>query len=105
MTNEERDRAIDFVIESQAKQESRLDRLMESHEKAEHRLEKTEHRLDRYERILKLMIRAGRRERRLRRDQNDDFDRRYRALLDSQAHTDSRLDALIDIVRRKQNGA
>ena len=52
MTNEERDRAMDFVIGSLAglvandqKQDARLDKLIASHEKAEHRL-------DRYERIM-----------------------------------------------------
>src|SRR4029078_8071776 len=66
MTNEERDRAMDFVIESLAglvendqKQDARLDKLIASHEKAEDRL-------DRYERIMKLMIRAGRLERHTR---------------------------------------
>jgi hypothetical protein len=60
MTNEERDRAMDFVIESLAglavndqRQDIRLEELIHSHETAERRL-------DRCERVLKLMIRAGR---------------------------------------------
>ena len=71
----------------------------------EQRLDRDEYRLDRYERMLKLMIRAGRRERTIRREQDERYDRRYQELLASQAHTDSRLDALIDIVRQRMNGA
>jgi len=104
MTDEERDRAMDFVIESLGdltvsshKQEVRLEKLTQSQEDVEHRL-------DRYERILKLMLRAGRRERRIRREQENVHHRRYRGLLESQAHTDSRLDALVDIVRQRMNG-
>ena len=63
MTHEELERAINFIVETlgrlsvnDQKQDTRLDRLIESHEKAEHRL-------GRDERILRLTIRAGRRER------------------------------------------
>ena len=104
MTNEERDRAMDFVIESLAglvandqKQDARLDKLIASHEKAEHRL-------DRYERIMKLMIRAGRRERRTRSQADERLTNALAELADSQAHTDSRLDALVDVVRQRLNG-
>lgn len=61
MTDEERDRAMDFVVESLAglavnvqRQDIRLERLFRSYEMAERRL-------NRCERVLKLMIRAGRR--------------------------------------------
>ena len=100
MTDEERDRAMDFVIESLAglaandqRQDIQLGNLNHSHDKAERRL-------DRCERVLKLMVRAGRRERRIRREQEEDYRRSLRELLDSQTHTDSRLDALVDIVRQ-----
>ncbi len=104
MTDEERDRAMDFVIESLAglaandqSQDISLEELTHSHETAERRL-------DRCERILKLTIRAGRRERRIRRDQEEYFNRRLSELLDSQTHTDGRLDALVDIVRQNFGG-
>jgi len=91
---------MDFVIESLAglavndqRQDIRLEELFHSHERAERRL-------DRCERVLKLVIRAGRRERRIRREQDEYYNRRLRELLDSQTHTDSRLDALVDIVRQ-----
>lgn len=70
-----------------------------------------EERLDRLERIVRLVVRAGLRERRDTREKLD-------ALIDAhiktedamarmataQAHTDKRLDALIDIVRDLRNG-
>jgi len=104
MTEEERDRAMDFVIESLAglaandqRQDARLDKLIASHEKAEHRL-------DRYERIMKLMIGAGRRERRTRSQADERLTNALAELADSQAHTNIRLDALVDIVRQRLNG-
>jgi hypothetical protein len=104
MTDEERDRAMDFVIESLAglaaneqRQDISLEELIHSHETAERRL-------GRCERILKLMIRAGRRERRIRREQEEHYNRRLGELLDSQSHTDGRLDAVVDIVRQNFGG-
>src|SRR5256714_15601771 len=75
-------------------------------------------RLSRLERIAKLMARAGRRERRHRREQNERFDQQFtrvndalarlaeaqKRTEDSIAHTDSKLDALVDIVRQRMNG-
>jgi hypothetical protein len=69
-------------------------------EKLIHSDETAERRLDRCERVMKLIVRAGRRERRIRREQEEDYNRSLRELLDSQTHTDSRLDALVDIVRQ-----
>lgn len=111
MTDEERQRAMDFIVTQQAKNSVELDRLLESHGRAEHRLDRNEHCLDRDKRFLKLMTRAARRGRR-------DFNQRFArvtealtALAEAQtrteasiAHTDKRLDALIDIVRANNNG-
>jgi len=111
MTNEERDRAMDFVIESLAgltvngqKQSARLEKLIESQEKATYRL-------DRYERIMKMIIRAGRRERRTRRENDDhlakalvELTQAHKRTEDSIAHTNTKLDALVDIVRKGLNG-
>jgi len=111
MTDEDRQRAMDFIAEQTAKNSVAIDKLIETHQRAEnrlalteHRLDRDEYRLDRDERLLKLMTRAARRERRLRRGQDERFDRRYQELLESQAHTDNRLDALVDIVRQRNGG-
>ena len=111
MTDEERQRAMDFIAQQTAKNSVEIEKLIETHRRAEnrlalteHRLDRDEYRLDRDERILKLMIRAARRERRLRREQDERFDRRYQELLQLQAHTDNRLDALVDIVRQRNGG-
>lgn len=104
MTDEERQRAMDFIVAQQAKFSADLEQLNESYRKAEHRF-------DRDERILKLMIRAGRRTRRQTREMDERFEQRFARLTDAlttlaegQAHSDRRLDALIDIVREGRNG-
>jgi len=80
-----------------------------------------EERLDRLERIAKQLVRAGLRARRQARQQDDKItimidaqiknEERFQKLADaqielaeSQAHTDRRLDALIDIVKNGRNG-
>ena len=84
-------------------------------------MKKQEERLDRLERIAKLLVRAGLRARREMRSQDDKItimidaqiknEERFAKLAqaqtelaESQAHTDRRLDALIDIVRQGRNG-
>jgi hypothetical protein len=97
MTDEERQRAMDFIVQQQAKNEIEIQRIHESFRKAEHRF-------DRDERILKLMIKAGRRARTQMREQDEDWKRRHADLMESGKHTDRRLDPLIDIVRADRNG-
>ena len=118
MTDEERQRAMDFIVEQQAKFFVDIDKLNESYRNAEGRF-------DRDERILKLMIRAGRRVRKRLRELDKQFEQRFAKLTDalttlaeaqtrteasvvrteaSVAHTTKRLDALIDIVRNDRNG-
>jgi hypothetical protein len=80
-----------------------------------------EQRLDRLERIAKLMVRAGLRARREMRQQDDKItimidaqiknEERFAKLAQaqtelaaSQTHSDRRLEALIDIVRKGRNG-
>ena len=84
-------------------------------------MKKVEERLDRLERIAKLLVRAGLRARRELRQQDDKItimidaqiknEERFAKLAqaqtelaESQAHTDRRLEALIDIVKEGRNG-
>ena len=84
-------------------------------------MKNTEERLDRLERIAKLLVRAGLRARREMRQQDDKItimidaqiknEERFAKLAqaqtelaESQTHTDRRLDALIDIVKEGRNG-
>ena len=97
MTDEERQRAMDFIVEQQAKFSVDIEQLNESYRKAEGRF-------DRDERILKLMIRAGRRARREIRERHKQFMDEMQVMKEFQAHSDRRLDALIDIVRADRNG-
>jgi hypothetical protein len=118
MTDEERQRAMDFIAQQTAKNSVETEKLIETHRRAEnrlalteHRLDRDEYRLDRDERILKLMLRAGRRERQTRSKADErltnalaDLAQAQKRTEDSIAHTDSKLDALVDIVRARNNG-
>ena len=111
MTDEERQRAMDFIVDQQAKNSVQTEKLIESHRKAELRMGLTDHRLDRDELILKLMIRAGSRARRTFEQQFSKLTDALTVLAEAQtrteasiAHTDKRLNALIDIVRQGRNG-
>lgn len=73
--------------------------------------QKSEERIDRLERIVKMVVQAGLRERKETRRKLDALiegqtrtDVALTRLAEAQAHTDSRLDALIDIVREGRNG-
>ena len=93
-------RKIEFILAQQAHSETRVDR--------------SETRLDRVERLARLLVRAGRRARREMRFQDERLaaviavqEKNAKAiarLAESQAHSDRRLDALIDIVREGRNG-
>ncbi len=73
-----------------------------------------EQRFDRIERIVKLMVKAGLRARSQMRDQGEKIniiiglqlqnEERFTRLADAQSHSNRRLDALIDVVRRDRNG-
>lgn len=110
MTEEERQRQMDFIVEQQAQftvnmqklEESqdaltrKLDRLADSQQRAEDSREKADARLDRTERVLKLMVRAGQRARRNMRDQ----DGRITVLID----TTEQLAETVRQLATKQNG-
>ena len=77
-------------------------------------MKQTEERLDRLERIAKLLVRAGLRARREMRQQDDKItimidaqiknEERFAELAESQKNTNRRLDALIDIVKQGRDG-
>src|SRR5947209_6287923 len=108
MTNEQMERKMEFIVET-------LARVAVNDEKHDMRL-------SRLERIAKLMVRAGLRERTARSEGDErlknvltEGDQRLRKAMaelaeaqkrtqESIAHTDKHLNALIDIVRRQQNG-
>src|SRR5260370_35494483 len=108
MTDEERQRATDFIVEQTAKNSVQIEKVLESHRAAERRLAMSEFRLDRDERVLKLMIRAGRRDRQTRTEADEGLTHALADLAlaqssteDSVAHTASKLDALVDSVRQQ----
>ena len=104
MENEQLERKMEFTVDT-------LARISVNDEKRQQGQQKHERRLDRVERILGLMVRAGLRERRVRSDADKRLTKALTELAEAQrrteeslAHTDRRLDALIDIVRREPNG-
>lgn len=90
MSNEQMERKMEFIVET-------LARVAVNDEKHERRL-------SRLERIARLMVRAGLRERRTRSEADERLTRALAELAQSQKHSDGRLDALIDIIRKQQNG-
>jgi len=104
MTDEQMERKMEFIVET-------LARVAANDEKHEIRLA-------RLERVAKLFVRAGRRERRVRIESDQKLANNMSELAiamtrlaeaqrrteESIAHTDRRLDALIDVVRQQQNG-
>jgi hypothetical protein len=104
MTNEQMDRKLEFIAET-------LARIAVSQERQGLTNEKHEMRMSRLERIAGLMARAGLRERKARTKGDERLKQAMAELAAAQkrteesiAHTDARLDALIDIVRQQQNG-
>ncbi|HKO35888.1 MAG TPA: hypothetical protein VJV21_05375 [Pyrinomonadaceae bacterium] len=104
MENEQLASKMEFIVDT-------LARVSINDEKRQQGQQKHERRLDRVERILGLMVRAGLRERRVRSDADERLTKALAELAEAQrrteeslAHTDRRLDALIDIVRRERNG-
>lgn len=98
MTNDERQRTMDFILSQQAQFALNF--------------EKADVRVSRLERIVKLIIKAGVRARKQMREQDERFGRNMdalqksqEALSESQRHSDRRLDALIDIVREQRSGS
>jgi D-serine deaminase-like pyridoxal phosphate-dependent protein len=73
-----------------------------------------EQRLDRLERIARLFVKTELKDRRRMREMDEKIailinmqiknEERFAQLAESQAHTDRRLDALIDIIREGRNG-
>jgi hypothetical protein len=113
MSDDERERIMNFIVERQERIASQQERFTEQQAQSEHRI-------GRLERVMKLAIRAGWRERRETRRSidalitaqlhTDDAMARMAdaqaKLAESQGHTDRRLDALIDVVKegRGNNG-
>jgi len=77
-------------------------------------MKKIEERLDRLERIARLLVRAGLRARREMRQQDDKItimidaqiknETRFAALAESQKHADRRLESLMEIIKEGRNG-
>lgn len=91
---------MDFILQQQAQFTTNMQKLEEADTRAARRI-------DRLERVVKLAIRAGLRERKDTRAKLDALIDSHVKLATAQTHTDQRLDALIDIVKegREEGGS
>ena len=118
MTDEQFEQKMAFIVETLARvsvndekrQENDVKR-QEEYERQDRRMDRSERGMDRLERVAKLMVRAGLRERKTPSAADERLTKALAGLAEAQkrteesgAHTDRRLDALIDIVRQQQNG-
>jgi len=89
VTDEERQRQMDFIVSTLARITASTEAQAQANTDAH-----TQHtiRLDRLERVAKLMVSAGLRARRQMREQ----DTRINTLIDSQIRTEERINTLID---------
>ena len=97
MNNEQLERKMEFIVETLAEVAVND--------------QKHDMRLARLERVMKLMVRAGLRERRVLSEADERLTNALTQLAEAQkrteesiVHTDRRLDALIDVVRQQRNG-
>ncbi len=98
MTNDDHlQRQIDFIVNNQAQFTSDIQELKELHKDAEKRMTKLE---DVCLRLGNALVNLA--DRALETTTN--LDTKMAALAESQAHTDQRLSALIDIVMAERNG-
>jgi galactokinase len=111
MSEEEMKSRMEFILQAQAQVWANLQKVEESHNRSVGRIDRLEH-------IVKLIINAGLRARRQMREDSEEFKQRFAKVTEalnelakaqarteaSRAHTDKRLDALIDIVREGRSG-
>lgn len=93
MTNDEIQRTMEFILQQQASFFEGMERLRESHEQAEKRISNLE---TAYVNIANVVTELGKAQQVLT--------ERVNQLTEAQAHTDQRLNALIDIIERRRNG-
>lgn len=119
MTDEERQRMMEFILAQQAQfwvsmqkheeiqaewQANHEEWLKRSEARIDHESFRVDHvsfRADRLERILKLMIRAGDRARR----QVREHDRRFAEVAGMIAAGEQKLESLLELVREQRNGS
>ena len=104
MTHEEMQRTMEFIVQQQAQFAANIQLLQENHGSRISRLE------DSFKTVVELLqISESRLDRLESRNttlesKSELLESKMAKLADAQAHADERLSALIDIVRRQQNG-
>jgi|SRR2546421_2892890 len=93
MTNEEIQRVMEFIIKRQESFAEGMEQMRESHAKAEERISKLE---TAFVGLFNIVTEIGKAQQNLT--------EKMAELAQAQAHTDRRLDALIDIIEQGRNG-
>lgn len=104
MENGRTERQIEFIVDT-------LAQLTVNDQKHDQRFSRLERGLSRLERITKLMVKAGLRERKNRSEADERLTLALAELAEAQkkteasiAHTDSKVDTLVDMMRQRLNG-
>jgi septation ring formation regulator EzrA len=93
MTNEEIQKTMEFIIKQQENFSENMEKLRESHAKGEARLSRLE---SAFVNLYNTMNEIGKAQK--------DLTERVSGLAESQAHTDQRINVLIDILNEGRNG-
>ncbi len=104
MTNEEFQSKMDFIIEHQAQFAADTQVLKEAHTRGEERMTRIEGVVLRLANVMETNFNALNLKMTELAAAQINLSERMAALANSQAHTDRRLDALIDIIREDRNG-
>jgi hypothetical protein len=86
MTNEEIQRVMEFIIKQQESLSDRMERMLELHAQSEKRI-------SRFETAAVHLFNA-----------TTELNKKMAELAEAQAHTDQRVNALIDVIERRRNG-
>ncbi len=111
MTNEEMERAIEFLLKNQANFDARLEQTNQQLTETNRQLGETNRQLGEFAdtqadfmRVMTRTLEAQVQINESQREFNASVSTALTRLAEAQAHTDRRLDALIDIVRGERNG-
>jgi hypothetical protein len=114
MTNDELRKTMEFIVEQQAHFAANIQRLQEEHQRLQEEHQRDRPRLARLEESFQLLVELAKTSDE-RMDSSETFlntieihltklETNMAVLAESQAHSDARLSALIDIVREDRNG-
>ena len=100
MTNEEIQRVMEFIVKQQESFADRMEQMLELHAQSEKRISRLE---TATVHLYNATIELSKAQKELT-DKQKELAEKMAELAEAQAHTDRRLDALIDIIEQGRNG-